>query len=730
MENGATPLEEIQGYLPLAVLLPLRDTTILKDDLPEIGKKAGDEVPGSKAALDKDWPDIPFCSTQNPLYQARLQAHLGTGVLLGAASGDICAIDCDSPERARQILKVNPWLADTLRISGRPGREQFFVRIKGDYPATTKKNNLEWRSDRSYSVVRGIHFETGGFYRIVHGASPVEIEFLKIIWPPGGLFGRDGGQDAAKDTSWTKDYAGLDFQAFDLVACLRSLGFKLKPDVEDPEKYILRCPWREEHKGQGRVDKERDAAIFQRPGEQPGYNCFHSHCAGRGLRDFLELIKAKQPDIDLKRFTWRAEEQTLSSVPWPVMAEAAFHGILGKIVRAIEPESEADPAAMLVMSVVAFGNKCGRAPYFQVEGTQHHTNLFCCVVGRTARSRKGTAWDRVRYIFTQPSSHPGIIEPEWKIQSGVSTGEGVIWHLRNETYKKGKSTDGQPAMPEVDDEGVIDKRLLLAETEFSRVLAVMAREGNILSEVFRQAWDHGNLSSMTKSSPYRATGAHLSVCGQTTQEELTAKLKETELFNGFANRFLWVLLKRSKILPQGGRTDIASELLAELDKALWAARDIGEMSRSDQAQQLWLEVYPKLTNEARGKIAAITGRGDAQVLRLSMIYALADSAAVIEVEHLGAALAIWKYCEDSVKYLFGRTIDDKQLVKLYQALRAAPDGLTQDEILKNVFRKNLASKEIGKLLEVLEKAGHIFCRTRARKDGKGGKPATVWFATD
>jgi hypothetical protein len=45
-------------------------------------------------------------------------------------------------------------------------------------------------------------------------------------------------------------------------------------------------------------------------------------------------------------------------------------------------------------------------------------------------------------------------------------------------------------------------------------------------------------------------------------------------------------------------------------------------------------------------------RGEAQVLRLSMIYALLDGHATIELSHLKCAVACWEYCEDSAKFIF------------------------------------------------------------------------------
>src|SRR6185369_15445845 len=39
---------------------------------------------------------------------------------------------------------------------------------------------------------------------------------------------------------------------------------------------------------------------------------------------------------------------TSSTDQWPVIDDAAFHGLAGEVVRTIEPHSEADPVALLL----------------------------------------------------------------------------------------------------------------------------------------------------------------------------------------------------------------------------------------------------------------------------------------------------------------------------------------------------------------------------------------------
>jgi hypothetical protein len=175
----------------------------------------------------------------------------------------------------------------------------------------------------------------------------------------------------------------------------------------------------------------------------------------------------------------------------------------------------------------------------------------------------------------------------------------------------------------VEDPGVSDKRLLIVESELAAILRVMAREGSTLSTTIRQAWDTGDLRVLTKNSPAQATGAHISIIGHITRDELLRFLTSTDTANGFANRFLWICSKRSKSLPEGG--NIQSVDLAPLTRRLaelaYAARDAGELRRDDGARGIWRAVYGALSEGKPGLLGSVTGRSEPQVLRLSLLYA-------------------------------------------------------------------------------------------------------------
>ena len=200
------------------------------------------------------------------------------------------------------------------------------------------------------------------------------------------------------------------------------------------------------------------------------------------------------------------------------------------------------------------------------------------------------------------------------------------------------------------DQGVSDKRLLGVEQEFSSTLRVMGRDGNTLSPTIRQSWDDSNLRTLTKNNPARSTGCHISIIGHITKDELRRYLDRTEMANGFANRFLWVCVRRSKSLPEGScfGEDGFKSILGRLMRVIEFGRTAGEIKKDDRARGLWAEVYPDLSSGKPGLIGAVISRSEAQVMRLACLYAVLDQSVVITTDHLLAALALWDYCEASV----------------------------------------------------------------------------------
>ncbi|HKF94723.1 MAG TPA: DUF3987 domain-containing protein [Gammaproteobacteria bacterium] len=284
----------------------------------------------------------------------------------------------------------------------------------------------------------------------------------------------------------------------------------------------------------------------------------------------------------------KAENVTIKAELWPdPLSNDAYYGLAGEIVRTIEPHTESDPAAILVQLLIAFGNCVGVRPHYRVEGSRHTANLFTTLVGNTSKARKGTSWGRITQLFR-------LIEDRWAeecVQSGLSSGEGLIWAVRDPIAKrvrKGSGADAYMAEEDVD-AGVSDKRLLVIEEEFASTLRVMGREGSTLSPVICKAWDGHRLTTMTKNSPACATGAHISIIGHITVDELRRYLDRTERGNGFANRFLYLCVRRSNILSDSGNLpdDALRDLATRLAQVIGRARTIERVTMDDQARTIW-----------------------------------------------------------------------------------------------------------------------------------------------
>ncbi|MGI8542155.1 MAG: DUF3987 domain-containing protein [Aridibacter sp.] len=411
--------------------------------------------------------------------------------------------------------------------------------------------------------------------------------------------------------------------------------------------------------------------------------------------------------------------ETEKSISVPVLSEKAFYGLAGEIVRTIEPHTEADNAALLVQLLTGFGSLIGKTAYFRAEADQHFTKLFCVLVGASSKGRKGTSWGQIRRLLLKVDKTFINV-----IQDGLSSGEGLIYHVRDPQSKsvpikeKGKITGYQD---EIVDEGASEKRAFIIEPEFARVLRAMQRDGNTLSSIIRQAWDSDRLKIMTKN-PIHASEAHISIVGHITKDELLRNLDETETANGFANRFLWIYTRRSKYLPEGGNLcdSEINHLVEKLKLAVIYARMTTELKRDDQARKKWIEIYPKLSDGHTGLLGAVTSRAEAQVMRLACLYALLDKSEEIKRLHLEAALALWQYSEDSAKYIFGNQTGNKIADEIYNALLASEVGLTRTD-LSNLFKRNKNSNQIDRALKVLIDLGRI----TVEKEQTEGRPREI-----
>jgi hypothetical protein len=401
---------------------------------------------------------------------------------------------------------------------------------------------------------------------------------------------------------------------------------------------------------------------------------------------------AQQPRTTKDPLVLRAEAK------WPELPPAALHGIAGEIVRAIQPHSESDPAALLLTVLATAGAILGRGPHMLANSAEHPARLFVVLAGDTAKARKGTSWNNVERVFRVAA--PEFMEE--RVMNGFGSGESIVDAV----------ADSQ-----------LSHQLLIQEPEFARQLTVASRESSILSMIIRVAWDGAKLQTRSRQQTVVASDAHIAMVAHVTIEELQKKLSDVEVANGFANRFLFACVKRSNLLPHGGNLtdDMVERLGLKLRDRLRAAHAIRRMTWSDAARRRWEQLYRRMADDTpTGLLGAVTARAEPQVLRLAVTYAALDGSHEVDLEHVEAAWAVWQYCRASAEYIFRDGNEQAIERKLRTALESAgEEGLSMEE-QHRALGNNISAPELEAARRRLESRGVIETR-KEDKTGPGRK---------
>jgi hypothetical protein len=156
----------------------------------------------------------------------------------------------------------------------------------------------------------------------------------------------------------------------------------------------------------------------------------------------------------------------------------------------------------------------------------------------------------------------------------------------------------------------------------------------------------------------------------------------------------------------------------------WAAAGKEILFRRDQpARELWNDSYPVLSQARPGLYGAATSRAEAQVLRLSAIYAALDCSPIVRLPHLQAALAVWDYCAASAPLLFGACTGDYIADRIKEAIDRAPQGLSKTQI-NGLFHGRVSSGRIDTAIAQLISLGALGCSSQPT----AGRTATLWSA--
>jgi hypothetical protein len=383
-----------------------------------------------------------------------------------------------------------------------------------------------------------------------------------------------------------------------------------------------------------------------------------------------------------------------------------LHGLIGDVARAGSASTEANPFAIAANFIVFMGCAVGRGPFMSVGNTWHHARQFALHVGRSGRGRKGDATSLGGRIERALRGMNADATPQVH-RGGLSSREGLVY-LIHDGYTEGKN--------EVD--AIVDKRLMVIESEFANILMQSKRDGNTLSSALRDCWDGVSLKPATKSNRLWATDPHVSLAAAITPGELHSVMASRELTNGFANRFMIFWAEKTKSLafpvatPQTEVDALAVRVLEVLEfcnATRWVDKDTMRVSLSPDARKRYEELYHTELNDnsAGERITALIERRAPMLLRLAMLFALCDLMDEVQLVHINAALAWVRYSVDSVKFIFASAADEVATAETNDTAQKIVDYLadkkqaTRKELTVDCFQRHKSKSRIDSALDDL-----------------------------
>jgi Protein of unknown function (DUF3987) len=388
--------------------------------------------------------------------------------------------------------------------------------------------------------------------------------------------------------------------------------------------------------------------------------------------------------------------------PGPEWSDEIFYGLSGEIIKRASQHNEAHPAGMLLDFLVSMGSIFGRTCYFNINSTKHYSNEFMVRVGDSSYSRKGGGRDEIDRLLR-------CVDKNWldsRTLNGFGSSEAIIDQIRDSSvqqrFDKRSNSYITTHVP-----GIDDKRLCVREGEMASLFLLASKTESRADVIMRDGWDGKALRNIVKgksadgfSNSLVCEEPHFSVSGDTTRNELIAKLPDGSDENGFGNRFLYVYVYRTKLCPVGGPEIDWSKEAAHLYDVIEFAKKQRFVGLTPTAYTTWKRMYTQIENSPLPGLAGkMTSRASAHVRRLALIYAMLDLSPSVHIKHLRAAQLLWSYCADSAQYIFNGT--SKSQIKLLRWLEKQPVPVTRSQIREDFYQRHKKAEHIETIMDDL-----------------------------
>ncbi|MBA7688442.1 hypothetical protein ES703_96922 [subsurface metagenome] len=338
-----------------------------------------------------------------------------------------------------------------------------------------------------------------------------------------------------------------------------------------------------------------------------------------------------------------------------------------------------------------------------------YPNFYVCLVGRTAITRKDTAWYRAQRLLGDLHKEENLEDPQFQILPGIGSAEGLLDALGGER-----------------------KVVILYESEFLSLLAKARQEAlsNLVPKL-TSLFDSPDLETLkTRQKTVSCREPFLSISVGTTLAWLQKALTEKDIYGGFVNRFIFVYGKPKAPLPFPPKVNpqAYTALLAKINEVrLWVqslheSEAGGELAVPDTTKAMFADYY----TEYHGRCAVDTlpatliPRVQTFVWKLAVLYAAMDSSAEILPQHLEPAILAGNYFEQSILQIFyifgashGKEVENKLLTYLQSKGKGVP--VPQREVYRAL---NLSAAELEQAAKPLERFELVRNTTRVTKGGR------------
>ncbi len=361
-------------------------------------------------------------------------------------------------------------------------------------------------------------------------------------------------------------------------------------------------------------------------------------------------------------------------------------GILSDIVARCCHDSESVAIAVAINVLTRFAALVGPMVYLPIGDERRLLNDFVLMVGPSGLGKGGSnhgpsrLYKRVEEYLAlnldqqfQAGKSKGISQyPNLTIHTGgLSSGEGLAATMND-------GNDGEAGT-----NAVTDKRLLVFEPEFSNLMSMSQRAGNILSMVLRNAFDGSDIQPMTKRDKIKVTQPYICLFANITASELISHEQSRIMaLNGMLNRFLILWQQPDKLVacPEPIPVNTLDQYAEVISQRILLARQgshethykkIPGQARavilSKEARQFWELHYGPLVNRPDcEQVMILTRRHRLHARILSALFALLDGRFDVSVADLRSALAWCEYSRQSVIYIFGSLIEQRKAVTCHQ----------------------------------------------------------------